>query len=102
MKMKFHSLIDIMMMYDKLHEDGPSKPDELELYSKPDENEHKPDELKNIISDELPKSPARKLIIIISLVMIVLFLSIFLPLYLKKAVHCPQQAHRSQQAHRPQ
>ena len=46
--MKFHSLIDIMMMYDKLHEDGPSKPDELELYSKPDENEYKPDELKNI------------------------------------------------------
>jgi hypothetical protein len=96
MKMKFHNLIDIMMMYNKLHEDGPSKPDEPELYNKPDENEYK---LKNITNDESLKLPTRKLsdeplklptrklqniIIIISLVMIVVFLSIFLPLYLTK------------------
>jgi hypothetical protein len=74
-----------MMMYNKLHEDGPSKPDETELYNKPDEYK-----LKNIMgksSDESLKPPARKLqniIIIISLVMIVVFLSIFLPLYLTK------------------
>jgi hypothetical protein len=92
MKMKFHSLIDMMMMYNKLHEDGPSKPDEPELYNKPDENEYK---LKNIMgksSDESLKPPARKLqniIIIISLVMIVVFLSIFLPLYLTKGSASP-------------